>query len=40
VLGGSAKQNPAALSALRAATRDEAPTVREMALRAMRELEP
>jgi HEAT repeat protein len=40
VLGRSAKQNPAALSTLRAATRDEAPTVREMALRATSELEP
>ena len=40
VLGGSAKQNPAAVSTLRAATRDEAPTVRELALRAMNELQP
>jgi hypothetical protein len=40
VLGGSAKLNPVAHSTLRAATRDVAPAVREMALRAMSELEP
>ena len=40
VLGASAKQNPAAASTLRDATRDEAATVREMALRAMSELKP
>ena len=37
VLGGSAKQNPAAVSLLRDATRDDAAPVREMALRAMNE---
>jgi hypothetical protein len=40
VLGASARQNPAAVSTLRDATRDEAATVREMALRAMNELKP
>ena len=40
VLGGSAKQNPAAVSLLRDATRDEAATVRETAARAMRDLKP
>ena len=40
VLGASAKQNPAAVSTVRDATRDEAAMVREMALRAMSELKP
>jgi HEAT repeat protein len=40
VLGASAKQNPAAVRTLRDATRDEAATVREMALRAISELKP
>ena len=40
VLGASAKQNPAAASTVRDATRDEAAMVREMALRAMSELKP
>jgi hypothetical protein len=38
VLGASAKQNPAAVSTLRDATRDEAVMVREMARRAMNAL--
>jgi hypothetical protein len=40
VLGAGGQHNPAALNTVRAATRDEAPTVREVALRAMKELEP
>jgi hypothetical protein len=39
VLGAAARQNPAALNTVRAASRDEAATVREMARRAMEELE-
>jgi len=37
VLGGSAKQNPAALNTLRAATRDQAAMVRQVALKGMME---
>jgi len=40
VLGGSAKQNPAALDTLRAATRDEAAMVRQVALKGMMESGP
>lgn len=40
VLGASAKRNPAAVGTVRDATRDDAATVREMALRAMNELKP
>jgi hypothetical protein len=40
VLGAGGQHNPAALNTVRAATRDEAPMVREVALRAMKELEP